>query len=73
MSLEPMIASTVARTEPSPGALVDWSAYRACRTCGVGIGEQCRARYSGIVAGRPVGNPTMLERAHAHRRRRSGR
>lgn len=70
MSLEPGIAGMVA---PSPGSLVDWSAYATCRICGAAPGCPCTSVYDRIAHGRPEGGPRALGVAHGHRKRRRGR
>ncbi len=76
MSLEPGIAATVAATEPvktNPVALIDWTAYQACRICKAETGAPCQSVYGRIVAGRPDGERRTLPVAHGHRKRRRGR
>jgi hypothetical protein len=76
MSIEPGIAALVAATEPvmtNPAALVDWTAYAACRICRAATGQPCTSVYGRIAAGRPEGGPRALPVAHGHRKRRAGR
>lgn len=73
MSLEPGIAGMIADVAPDPVALIDWSAYQACRICRAEAGHPCTSVYGRIAAGRPEGGPRPLPVAHGHRKRRSGR
>ena len=70
--IEPMIAETIARTEPVP--VVDWGAYGACsKVCRARTGQPCVAMSGRILAGRPDGVRRELPVPHAARRRLSRR
>lgn len=68
--MAPELAEVAARLEADE---VDWSAYRTCGTCRARMGEPCFALSGRVAGGRPDGLRTVLDHAHAHRKRRSGR
>lgn len=70
MTIEPGLAHLV---DVEPAALVDFTAYRACPVCRVPIGAACVALNGRVAGGVPDGVRTPLPRAHAARKRRSGR
>jgi hypothetical protein len=54
-------------------AATDWSAYRACRTCGASTGRACRTLSGTITGGRTAGGPVELKVPHRARKVRTGR
>lgn len=51
----------------------DWSRYRACPVCRVGLGQPCVSRSGRVVGGQPDQVRTVLSQPHTIRPLRSGR